>query len=114
MVCMHNIGMAGLISDDNYALWVAMHETRPGASYELMLLDCTLFSDLKATQSSQIRRRQPDRDAADSGCAVERQRPELAQNNRGRLQDDTVAAIDRELVKKLACVIVTLHAPLLI
>ena len=59
MVCMHDIGMAGLISDDNYALWVAMHETRPGASYELMLLDCTLFSDLKATQSSQIRRRQP-------------------------------------------------------
>ena len=46
MVCMHDIGMAGLISDENYALWVAMHGTRPGASYELMLLDCTLFSDL--------------------------------------------------------------------
>jgi hypothetical protein len=46
MVCTHDIGLAGLISDENYALWVAMHGTRPGASYELMLLYCTLFSDL--------------------------------------------------------------------
>jgi len=46
MVCMHDIGLAGLISDENYALWVAMHGTRPGVSYELMLLYCTLFSDL--------------------------------------------------------------------
>ena len=46
MVCMHDIGMAGLVSDENYALWVAMYGTRPGASYELMVLDCTLFSDL--------------------------------------------------------------------
>ena len=25
MVCMHDIGLAGLISDENYSLWVAMH-----------------------------------------------------------------------------------------
>ena len=35
--------------------------------------------------------KQPDRDAADSDCAVERHRPELAQNHRGRLQADAVA-----------------------
>ena len=46
MVCMNDVGMAGLINDENYALWVALFGTRPGASYELMLLDCTLFSDL--------------------------------------------------------------------
>ncbi len=43
MVCVHNTDMAGLISNENYALWVAMHGT---ASYELKLLDCPLFSGL--------------------------------------------------------------------
>ena len=46
MVCTHDIGMAGLISDEHYALWVAMYGTQPGATNELMVLDCTLFSNL--------------------------------------------------------------------
>ena len=57
---------------------------------------CSPTSSLGFTRPSKIRRRQPDRDAADCGCAVERQRPELTQNHRGRLQADTVAVIDRE------------------
>ena len=46
MVCTHLIGMAGLISDEHYALWVAMYGTQPRATNELMVLDCTLFSNL--------------------------------------------------------------------
>lgn len=47
MVCFTDIGLAGLISGENYALWLALFGSRPGASYELMLLDCTLLSDLQ-------------------------------------------------------------------
>jgi hypothetical protein len=63
-----------------------------------MLLDCTLFSDLltwvhKAKQDSASATRPR---CSGLCCAVERQRPELTQNHRGRLQADTVAVIDRE------------------
>ena len=47
IVCLTDIGLAGLISGENYALWLALFGSRPGASYELMLLDCTLLSDLQ-------------------------------------------------------------------
>ena len=47
MVCMHDLGLAGIVSEENYELWAAMFGTRPGASYELMPDDCTLLSDLK-------------------------------------------------------------------
>ena len=112
MVCRHAIGLAGLVSDENYALWVAMYGTRPGvvrahgAGLHTVLRLAHLGPQGQTTQPSLIRRRQPHRDAADAGCAVERKYAVLSQNDRGRplqndrgrLQDDAVAAGDRTFV----------------
>lgn len=90
MVCRHAIGLAGLVSDENYALWVAMYGTRPGvvrahgAGLHTVLRLAHLGPQGQTTQPSLIRRRQPHRDAADAGCAVERKYAVLSQNDRGR------------------------------
>jgi hypothetical protein len=55
-----------------------------GAGLHTVLRLAHLGPQGQTTQPSLIRRRQPHRDAADAGCAVERKYAVLSQNDRGR------------------------------
>ena len=81
-----------------------------GTGLHAVLRPADLGPQGETTQPSPVRRGQPHRDAADPGCTVECKCAALAQNHRGRLQDDAVAAGDRTFVRLHACAAVTLRA----